>query len=208
MIKRFISRRQPDWLPPDLSVFLLLFVYVVWPQVDLVLALIVFLGALALLGANALLPAHPRWFEIALGVIVFALYFATLSQHVGAADTFEFQVVMPQWGIAHPTGYPLFVTLGKLFSLLPLGSMAFRLNVLSALIGTLAVWVIYRLIVRLTSDRLAGGDRGFAAGRFDRILESGHRHRSVCAECSVGGGGIVVVGEIVSRIQKPESRSG
>ena len=113
------------------------------------LALIVFLGALALLGANTLLPAHPRWFEVALGVIVFALYFATLSRHVGAADTFEFQVVMPQWGIAHPTGYPLFVTLGKLFSLLPLGSMAFRLNVLSALIGTLAVWVIYRLIVRL-----------------------------------------------------------
>jgi hypothetical protein len=150
VIKHLIDRRQPDWTPPDLSACLLLFVYVVWPQVDPVLALIVFLGALALLGANTVLPDHPRWFEITLVVIVFALYFATLSQHVGAADTFEFQVVMPQWGIAHPTGYPLFVTLGKLFSLLPLGSMALRLNVLSALIGTLAVWVIYRLIVRLT----------------------------------------------------------
>jgi len=153
-IKRFIVRRQPDWLPPDLSVFLLLFVYVVWPQVDLVLALIVFLGALVLLGARYLLPTHSRWFEVGLGAIVLALYLTTLSQHVGAADTFEFQVVMPQWGIAHPTGYPLFVTLGKLFSLLPLGSMALRLNVLSALIGTLAVWVVYRLIVLLTSDRL------------------------------------------------------
>jgi hypothetical protein len=150
VIKHLIDRRQPDWTPPDLSAFLLLFVYVVWPQVDPVLALIVFLGALALLGANTVLPDHPRWFELTLVAIVFALYFATLSQHVGAADTFEFQVVMPQWGIAHPTGYPLFVTLGKLFSLLPLGSMALRLNVLSALIGTLAVWVIYRLIVRLT----------------------------------------------------------
>jgi hypothetical protein len=154
LVKRYISRRQPDWLPPDLSVFLLLFVYVVWPQVDMLLALVLFLGALALLGVTYLLPRHPRWFEVALGVIVFALYFATLSRHVGTADTFEFQVVMPQWGIAHPTGYPLFVTLGKLFSLLPFGSMAFRLNVLSALIGTLAVWMIYRLIVRLTSDRL------------------------------------------------------
>ncbi len=153
-IKRLLSRRQPDWLPPDLSAFLLLFLYVAWPQVDVRLALILFLGALALLGVNTLLPTHPRWFEVALGAIVFALYFATLNRYVGAADTFEFQVVMPQWGIAHPTGYPLFVTLGKLFSLLPLGSMAFRLNVLSALIGTLAVWVIYRLIVRLTSDRL------------------------------------------------------
>jgi hypothetical protein len=154
VIKRLSSRRQPDWLPPDLSVFLLLWVYVVWPQVDVGLALVVFLGALALWGAKFVLPAHPRWFEVALGVIVFALYFATLSSHVGAADVFEFQVVMPQWGIAHPTGYPLFVTLGKVFSLLPLGSMAFRLNVFAALIATLAVWVIYRLIVRLTSDRL------------------------------------------------------
>jgi hypothetical protein len=154
LIKYLSGRRQPDWHPPDLSVFLLLAVYIVWPQVDVLLALIVFLGAVALLGVNYLLPAHNRWFEIALGISVFALYLATLSSHVGAADTFEFQVVMPQWGIAHPTGYPLFVSLGKLFSLLPLGSMAFRLNVLSALIATLAVWVIYRLIVRLTSDRL------------------------------------------------------
>ncbi len=153
-IKRFFSRRDPAWIPPDLSAFLLLFVYVVWPQVDVVLALIVFIGALALWGANRVLPAHPRWFEIVLSLLVFALYFATLSGHVGAADTFEFQVVMPQWGIAHPTGYPLFVTLGKVFSLLPLGSMAFRLNVFAALIATLAVWVIYRLIVLLTSDRL------------------------------------------------------
>jgi hypothetical protein len=154
VIKRLIDRRQPDWSPPDLSAFLLLFVYVVWPQVDPVLALMVFLGALALWGVNYLLPQHPRRFEIALSVIVFALYWGTLSGHVGAADTFEFQVVMPQWGIAHPTGYPLFVTLGKVFSLLPLGSMAFRLNVFAALIATLAVWVIYRLIVLLTSDRL------------------------------------------------------
>jgi hypothetical protein len=153
-VKRFIGRRQPAWLPPDLSAFLLLFVYVVWPQVDPVLAVIVFLGALALLGAHLVLPDHPRWFEIALAVIVFALYWGTLSNHVGAADTFEFQVIMPQWGIAHPTGYPLFVTLGKLFSLLPLGSMAFRLNVFAALIATLAVWVIYRLIVHLTADQL------------------------------------------------------
>lgn len=155
LVKRLISRRQPAWLPPDLSAFLLLLVYVVWPQVDVILALVLFLGALALWGANYLLPARPRWFELALGVIVFALYFGTLSGHVGAADTFEFQVVMPQWGITHPTGYPLFVTLGKLFSLLPLGSMAFRLNVLSAIVATLAAWLIYRLIVRLTSDRLS-----------------------------------------------------
>ncbi len=49
---------------------------------------------------------------------------------------------------------PLALFLALAVSFLPLGSMAFRLNVLSALLATLAVWVIYRLIVRLTSDRL------------------------------------------------------
>ncbi len=79
----------------------------------------------------------------------------TLGDHVGQADTFEFQVVAPQLGIAHPTGYPLFVGLGKLFSLLPVGSMAWRVNLSSAMFATIAVWLIYRAIVALTSDRLA-----------------------------------------------------
>ncbi len=96
-----------------------------------------------------------RWFDLALAAGVLVLYLLTLGTRVGRADTFEFQVVAPQLGIAHPTGYPLFILIGKLFSLLPLGSMAFRVNLASAIFATAAVVVIYRLIVHLTSDRLA-----------------------------------------------------
>ncbi len=149
-----LAQRRFAGFPPDLSPLLLVLVYVAWPQVDLLWAAVVLIGGLALIAARHM-QSRARWFDAAIGLIVLTLYLLTLSAHVGEADTFEFQVIMPQWGIAHPTGYPLFVTLGKLFSLLPLGSMAFRLNVLSALIGTLAAWMIYRLIVRLTSDRLA-----------------------------------------------------
>ena len=83
-------------------------------------------------------PHSPRWFDLVLVAGVFALYLLTLGTHVGRADTFEFQVVMPQLGIAHPTGYPLFILIGKVFSLLPLGSMAFRVNLLSAIFATAA----------------------------------------------------------------------
>jgi hypothetical protein len=148
-----MQRRWPRF-PPDLSPLLLLLVYVVWPQVDLLWALILFLGALALIAARHMLR-HTRRFEVALGLIVLALYLVTLDDHVGLADTFEFQVVASQLGIAHPTGYPLFVGLGKLFSLLPVGSMAWRVNLSSAIFATVAVWLIYRAIVALTSDRLA-----------------------------------------------------
>lgn len=134
---------------------LLLFVYVFWPETDLRLAVILFLGSMALIGQDFVLSHKPRWFALGLGAIVFILYLITLGDHVGRADTFEFQVVMPQLGIAHPTGYPLFIMIGKLFSLLPFGSMAFRVNLLSAICAAGAVMLIYRAIVSLTSDRRA-----------------------------------------------------
>ena len=148
------AQRRLAWFPPDLSPLLLVLVYVVWPQVDLLWALIVLSGALAMIAARYLLP-HGRRFDVAIGLIVFVLYMITLGDHVGQADTFEFQVVAPQLGIAHPTGYPLFIGLGKLFSLLPINSMAWRANLSSAIFAAIAVWLIYRAIVALTSDRLA-----------------------------------------------------
>ncbi|MBP6015571.1 MAG: DUF2723 domain-containing protein [Candidatus Promineofilum sp.] len=77
------------------------------------------------------------------------LYLATMSHAVGTADTFEFQVVAPQLGIAHPTGYPLYLLLGKLFSLLPAGTVAWRLNLASAVYGVLAAAVVFRLGLEL-----------------------------------------------------------
>ena len=149
-----VAPRRLERFPPDLSPLLLLLAYVVWPQVDLLWALTLLLGTLALIAARRVLP-RARWFDGAIGLIVLALYLITLGDHVGQADTFEFQVVAPQLGIAHPTGYPLFVGLGKLFSLLPAGSMAWRVNLSSAIFAALAVWLIYRTVVLLTSDRLA-----------------------------------------------------
>ena len=83
------------------------------------------------------------------------VYLLTMSSAVGQADTFEFQVVAPQLGIAHPTGYPLYLLLGKLFSLLPLGTVAWRLNFASAVYATLAAVVVFRLALDLLRRPLA-----------------------------------------------------
>jgi len=82
--------------------------------------------------------------------VTFALYLRTLLPSVGVADTFEFQVVVPLLRVAHPTGYPLYVLLGKLFTLLPLGNVAWRVNLASAVFATAAVLVLYAIILRLT----------------------------------------------------------
>jgi hypothetical protein len=63
----------------------------------------------------------------------------------------EFQVVAAKLGVAHPTGYPLYVLLTKLFTLLPLKNVAWRVNLASAVFATAAVLVIYDMVRGLTS---------------------------------------------------------
>jgi hypothetical protein len=113
-------------------------------------------GAVLVVGGAGLavlvaLGDRRRWLPPAvLGLTVLSLYLRTMSSSVGQADTFEFQVVVPQLGVAHPTGYPLYILLGKLFTLLPWGSMAWRVNLASAVFATAGVLVLYALVLRLT----------------------------------------------------------
>jgi len=118
-------------------------------------------GCVLLIGgaALALLLAwgdRVRWMPPAvLGLASFVLYLRTLLPSVGQADTFEFQVVVSLLRVAHPTGYPLYVLLGKLFTLLPLGNVAWRVSLASAIFATAAVLVLYALLLRLTALRQA-----------------------------------------------------
>ena len=89
---------------------------------------------------------HQAWLRrgpLLLVVALLPVYLLTVSQAVGRADTFEFQVVAPQLGIAHPTGYPLFLLLGKLFTYLPLSTVAWRLNFAATLYGLVALSVLF-----------------------------------------------------------------
>lgn len=92
-----------------------------------------------------------RWAPPALvAAAVLGLYLRTLAPSVGEADTFEFQVAVARLAVAHPTGYPLFILLGKLFSWLPVaGTLAYRVNLASAAFGTLAAVLGYGLARRL-----------------------------------------------------------
>ena len=101
--------------------------------------------------------------------LAFALYLRTLAPSVAFLfdDTLEFQYVVPRLGILHQTGYPFYTLLGKLFTLiLPLNDPAFRLNLLSALNGALAVAMVYIVIRHLTAYRIAAiiGALAFAVG--------------------------------------------
>lgn len=82
----------------------------------------------------------------AVGLVALAVYLATMAPTVLFADGGEFQFVPWLPGIAHPTGYPLYVLTGWLFShALPIGEVAWRLNLFSAITGAAAVAMVYLL---------------------------------------------------------------
>ncbi|MBI5296418.1 MAG: DUF2723 domain-containing protein [Chloroflexi bacterium] len=64
--------------------------------------------------------------------------------------------------VPHPSGYPLYLLLARLFQFLPFGTLAFRTNLLSALAVTAAVVLVYGLAARSLS--LADGRPNWAAG--------------------------------------------
>ena len=51
--------------------------------------------------------------------------------------------------VPHPTGFPLYVLLGKVFSLIPIGSVAFRATLLSATAAAGAIGMLVLIAGRL-----------------------------------------------------------
>jgi hypothetical protein len=106
-------------------------------------------------------PAIAQSWPHIVGWVVFGfallLYTLTLAPSVMPGDYAEFQLSAAVLGVPHPTGYPLYILLGKLFTLLPLGDVAYRVNFSSALYMTGAAGVLYAIAVKLF--RLAGFGR-------------------------------------------------
>lgn len=82
-------------------------------------------------------------------IIPFALYMATLAPSVTFFDSGEFLTASASLGSAHSPGYPLFLMYAKPFTWLPLGSIAFRINVATAVSSSLACLVVYILTTEL-----------------------------------------------------------
>ncbi len=84
---------------------------------------------------------------IAVFLSVFALYLRALPPALAPwRDTGEMSLAAATLGVAHPTSYPLYVLLGKLATLFPLGNPAYRLNLLSAVAGAAACALLFALL--------------------------------------------------------------
>jgi tetratricopeptide (TPR) repeat protein len=93
-------------------------------------------------------PWGYRIVAAAVFVVSLAVYTATLTTSVPFWDSGEFIATSYVLGIPHPPGTPLYVLIGRVFSLLPFGDVAWRVNWLSALSAALAVLFTFILTVR------------------------------------------------------------
>lgn len=88
----------------------------------------------------------PGLVAAAVFIVALTVYLLTLAPTVGLIDSGELTLAAWLPGIAHPPGFPIYILIGYLFSRLPLGSVAQRLNFMSALFAALSVAALSALV--------------------------------------------------------------
>lgn len=79
----------------------------------------------------------------ALLLATLAMYGSKLPTAFSFEDSAEFVTASAVLGIAHPSGYPLPVLLGRLFAALPFGTLPWRVALLSAVCAAAAIAVLF-----------------------------------------------------------------
>jgi len=110
------------------------------------------------------LDLRPSYRAAALTALaVLALYVLTLAPTTAMWDASEYITAAYTLGIPHPPGNPLFVLLGRVASLLPIGGVAYRVNLLAAVCSALAAGIWFLVAERVLAQwisvrwvRLAG----------------------------------------------------
>ncbi|HEX6708837.1 MAG TPA: DUF2723 domain-containing protein [Rubrobacter sp.] len=106
----------------------------------------------------------------AVAIFVGILYLRTLAPTVlpyGTPDTLDspmLQTEVSVLGIGHPTGYPTYMMLTHLFTYLPFGDPAYRVNLASAVYGVAAVFIVYLVGLRLGGRAVAAAAGALAFG--------------------------------------------
>jgi len=105
-------------------------------------------------------PLSPTdgWLAGLIFLLSLLLYIRTLVPTLLLGDGGEFQVLGKTLGLGHPTGYPIYFLLLKPFTWLPVRDIAYRINLSSAVFGSLTLALVY-----LCAAALLGRSASFSA---------------------------------------------
>ncbi len=88
-----------------------------------------------------------------LWLILFSVYCLTMAPTVGFIDSGELSTVAVSLGIAHPTGYPLFTLVTKMWSSIPVAQeFIVRLNIFAALATSMAAVAFFFVVCSIIED--------------------------------------------------------
>jgi hypothetical protein len=112
------------------------------------------------------IPRRP-WLDGVIALLIFtlalAVYNATLTPSLSykSPDGNELATIPYVLGLAHSTGYPLYTWLGKIFTCVPIGDVAHRMNLMSAVLGAAGVAILYGIVLLITRRRLVAAFTAF-----------------------------------------------
>ncbi len=126
------------------------------------------------------------WHSAALGAGFFVLYAAGACPTIYVGDSGELVAAVHTLGIPHPSGYPLYVLLGKLWTLaVPVGSVAYRMSLFSAACAALTVGFVHSVCRRLGLHPVAALTSAMLLGRERELLGTGQHAARVQLERAV-----------------------
>jgi hypothetical protein len=112
----------------------------------------------------------PRAVAIALAVTAFAVYATGAAPGVEWLDSGELTAAGWSLGVSHPPGQPGYSMIARLAAFLPLGEVAFRVNVLSGACMAIAVWGTFALARALVGKDDTASFSGAALGAIVVII--------------------------------------
>lgn len=112
-----------------------------------------------LMNSSHLRPLQRILPHAVVGLSLVGIYLATLAPGLtwanNGSDGGDLITAAATRGIAHPTGYPLYLLVARLLQWLPIGSLAFRTNLMSAVFTSLAAVLIMILVMSSTQSPVA-----------------------------------------------------
>lgn len=108
---------------------------------------------------------YPAVYPLLVFIAMLAIYMRTLLPGTVGGDAGELQYAGPLLALVHPTGQPLYVLLGKLWTtLIPFGDAAYRMNLLAAISVALGCALLTWFVMRIEANPLPAMAAGLVLG--------------------------------------------
>lgn len=90
-----------------------------------------------------------EFFPHVLIILSFLVYIKTICPTIYWRDAPEFANVGYSLGIAHPSGSPTYSLISKIITFIPIGSIGFRINLVSLIFAILSIWILFKIVLSL-----------------------------------------------------------